>query len=78
MVKDQTPKSGFWGHIPTIRYPWVPWGNRIVFRNDQGQMRVRSDNVFGQNLDKLDVFSTKLDQNSKKGSKTSTIHSSDF
>ena len=25
MVEHQTPKSGFWGHIPTSRYPWVPW-----------------------------------------------------
>ena len=25
------PKSGFWGHIPTPRYPWVPWGRWSIF-----------------------------------------------
>ena len=26
MVDHQTPKSVFWGHILTPRYPWLPWG----------------------------------------------------
>ena len=45
MVEHQTPKSRFWGHIPSPRYSWVPSGIEVGFSNDLGQLRVGSVSV---------------------------------
>ena len=50
MVEHQTPKSGFWNHIPTPRDPWVSRGGGVVFSNDLGQLRVGSVSVLLESL----------------------------
>ena len=45
MVEHQTPKSRFWGHIPTPGTHGYPWGGVVAFSNDPGQLRVRSLSV---------------------------------
>ena len=47
MVKHQTPKSGFWGHIPPPDTHGYPGGIGVVFSNDPGQLGVRSVSVQG-------------------------------